>query len=331
MRPFFVRALVVSGVLLATGAFGLAAFRQTASLRTTYEVDTRLWFLRLKLAGGVPHVSWPEALRRVGPEWPRRNRYDLARPAGRGAPPCPVLWDTPLGRFWGTERDGRELDLLSLEQAAGDIYERRRVTVRPDDVVFDVGAHLGTFTRVALNRGARVVVSFEPQPVNAACFARTFAPEIAAGRVRLVEAAVWHTAGSLTFDTGGSSQTGHVSTQDSRGSQGSQGSGGSNLSVGSEASGGSTTQRSVSVRTVTLDQIIKELKLDRVDFIKMDIEGAERHALAGATRLLARHKPRLAICVYHEPDDRDVVPRAVRAANPAYRSFTRGGFQTYFY
>ena len=50
----------------------------------------------------------------------------------------------------------------------------------------------GTFTRIALRHGARHVVAVEPDPVNAACFARTFAPEIAGGRVRLVVAAAWH-------------------------------------------------------------------------------------------------------------------------------------------
>jgi Methyltransferase FkbM domain len=73
------------------------------------------------------------------------------------------------------------------------------------------------------------------------------------------------------------------------------------------------------------------LKLPGVDFIKMDIEGAERHALAGASRLLATYKPRLAICIYHGPDDPEVVPRVIRAANGTYETFTRSGFQAYFY
>ena len=80
-----------------------------------------------------------------------------------------------------------------------------------------------------------------------------------------------------------------------------------------------------------LHDMIDELKLDRVDFIKMDIEGAERHALAGARRLLAVHKPRLAICIYHGADDPEVVPRVVLAANDNYQTFRRGGFQAYFH
>ena len=302
-----IKALIFTigiSILLAAGT-GVLAIRGTASLRTLYELDTRVWFLRLKLRGDVPQVGWTEALRRVGPGWPKRDRFDVALPAGSGAPPCPVLWKTPLGGFWGTERDGRELDLLTLEQAGGDIYEQRSVSVRENDIVIDVGAHLGTFTRIALQHGARRVIAIEPDPVNAACFARTFASEIAEGQVSLVVAAAWHSSGSLTFEIGSASQTGRV--------------------------GNSRGDRTVNVRAVTLDEMVEELDLDRVDFIKMDIEGAERHALSGARRLLAAHKPRLAICIYHAPDDPEIVPRVVLAANGTYQTFSREGFQAYFY
>ena len=297
--------LMIGVALLLAGAALALAVRQTASLRTLYELDTRLWFLELKLRGDIPQISWTEALRRVGPGWPLRARFDVAQVVGDGAAPCPVLWKTPLGRFWGTERDGRELDLLTLEQAGGDIYEQGPVVVHDSDVVIDVGAHLGTFTRIAMHRGARQVVAVEPDPVNAACFGRTFADEIADGRVRLVEAAAWHSSGTLEFEVGGASQTGHVAR--------------------------SHAAKTVTVRSVTLDQVVEELKLGRVDFIKMDIEGAERHALAGARKVLATQKPRLAICIYHAPDDPEVIPRVIHDANGSYQTFSRAGFQAYFH
>lgn len=297
--------LAIAVALAIAAAAVIPVVRATASLRTIYELDTRLWFLQLKFRGDVPHVGWAEALRRVGPGWPRRTRFDVAQAIGNGAAPCPVLWETPLGRFWGTENDGRELDLLTLEQAVGDIYEQGPVSVHDSDVVIDVGAHLGTFTRIALRHGARQVIAVEPDPVNAVCFARTFAPEIANGRVTLVQAAAWESPGSLTFEVGTASQTGHVAD--------------------------TGNSRAVIVRAVTLDGIVDELKLGRVDFIKMDIEGAERHALAGTRRLLAACKPRLAICIYHAPDDPDVVPRLVRGANATYETFDRHGFQAYFH
>ena len=307
MARLLFRAVAAAVLVIGAAAVALVLVRQNASPAASQQIDTRFWFLRLKLRGDVPHIGWLEVLRRVGPEWSRRTRYDVARAVGSGAKPCPVLWDTPLGRFWGGEADGRELDLLSLEQAGGDIYEQRDVVVRDSDIVLDVGAHLGVFTRLALRRGAGVVVAIEPHPVNTACLERTFASEITAGRVRLVKAAAWHSPGALNFELGPSSQMGHAAAAAQR---------------------GSTT---LVVRATTLDAIADEQRLDRVDFIKMDIEGAERHALAGARRLLATHKPRLAICIYHAPDDAEVVPRVVLSANDRYRTFTRGGFQAYFH
>lgn len=58
--------------------------------------------------------------------------------------------------------------------------------------------------------------------------------------------------------------------------------------------------------------------LERVDFIKMDIEGSEMDALAGARDTIRSFKPRLAISGYHKPDDLWEIPRKIRELNPGY-------------
>jgi hypothetical protein len=58
-------------------------------------------------------------------------------------------------------------------------------------------------------------------------------------------------------------------------------------------------------------------------FVKMDVEGSEPDALDGATRLITRHRPRLAVCVYHAPDHLWRIPAAVRARWPDYRLHLR--------
>jgi hypothetical protein len=65
--------------------------------------------------------------------------------------------------------------------------------------------------------------------------------------------------------------------------------------------------------------MVAELHLDRVDFIKMDIEGAERHAIAGARTTIRRFHPCMALCLYHLPDDPLVIPAAVRSIDPNYQ------------
>ena len=55
--------------------------------------------------------------------------------------------------------------------------------------------------------------------------------------------------------------------------------------------------------TVSVDDFVRANGLERVDFIKMDIEGAEQLALEGSAHSIASHQPKLAICAYHETDD----------------------------
>ena len=62
----------------------------------------------------------------------------------------------------------------------------------------------------------------------------------------------------------------------------------------------------------TIDNMIGE----KVDFIKMDIEGAEQDAIEGAQRvLLKQYNPILAICVYHKAEDWYKIPQKILDIN----------------
>jgi FkbM family methyltransferase len=69
----------------------------------------------------------------------------------------------------------------------------------------------------------------------------------------------------------------------------------------------------------TIDGLVSRGVLDRVDFIKMDIEGAERDALTGAEQTLRRFRPRLAISVYHRESDLWHIVRWLDALALGYR------------
>jgi len=81
----------------------------------------------------------------------------------------------------------------------------------------------------------------------------------------------------------------------------------------------------------TIDNIINE----KVDFIKLDIEGAEQDALNGAKNTIKEQTPILAICVYHKAEDWYKVPQIVLDINPNYdiylRHYMEGIYETVMY
>lgn len=55
----------------------------------------------------------------------------------------------------------------------------------------------------------------------------------------------------------------------------------------------------------------------------MDIEGAEYKALLGAEKTIKKYKPKLAICIYHKPEDVWEIPMLIHKINPNYRFYVR--------
>jgi FkbM family methyltransferase len=50
--------------------------------------------------------------------------------------------------------------------------------------------------------------------------------------------------------------------------------------------------------TINIDDFVARYDIQKIDFIQMDIDGAEMEALHGARETLRRFTPKLAICVY---------------------------------
>ena len=63
-----------------------------------------------------------------------------------------------------------------------------------------------------------------------------------------------------------------------------------------------------STTTVTIDDFVERYHIEKIDFIKMDIEGSEQGALTGAIKTIKRFRPTLAIANYHSIDDLINIP-----------------------
>jgi FkbM family methyltransferase len=73
--------------------------------------------------------------------------------------------------------------------------------------------------------------------------------------------------------------------------------------------------------TISIDDFVEQNNLSKVDFIKMDIEGAEPFALNGAINTIKKFKPKLAIAIYHSMSDFVEIPKWIVDLNLGYKLY----------
>lgn len=196
---------------------------------------------------------------------------------------------------------GYDLDLffvpngVVIEYALEQYRYGEEVCVRPGDIAIDCGSCWGDTALYFAYKGAAQIYAFEfiPSNLNVLERNRELNPEYGM-KIRVVRNPVWSDSGTdLSFtDRGPSSRVGEPG------------------------------QYAFQAKTLSIDDFVeKEIGGGPVHFIKMDIEGAEIPALNGARNTIAKHKPRLAISVYHKPDDMITIPRLIHEIRRDYRFY----------
>jgi FkbM family methyltransferase len=205
---------------------------------------------------------------------------------------CAELWADEASRheYLAQVRWRLHFDFAGLPgPAAGPIYFRDELRQPLSDEIFvDCGAYDGDTVRSFLQHtGSRFkkIFAFEPDPAN---FAKLQATAALDPRITAVQAAVGRTKGMIPFSAEGNASS-------------------------------STGKGATHVECVALDQNLKECPT----LIKMDIEGFEPEALAGAREILRRDAPALAICVYHAQDHLWKIPLQIHAYNRNYKFYLR--------
>ena len=69
---------------------------------------------------------------------------------------------------------------------------------------------------------------------------------------------------------------------------------------------------------IDLDTYVERKNLPRVDYIKLDIEGAELDMLHGAAKTITRYKPKMAISAYHKTEDLWTLATYIKSLRPDY-------------
>lgn len=172
------------------------------------------------------------------------------------------------------------------------------VSAEKGDTVLDLGGCWGDtalyFASLVENEGK--VFSYEFIPSNLEIFNKNLSlnPNLS-NRIQIVEHPVWSESGKNLYyvDNG----------------------------PASKVSFDLPDAKADSISTLNVDDLVENYNIDKVDFIKMDIEGAERYALKGAEKTIRKFKPKLAISIYHSLDDFVELPAYIDSLDLGYKFY----------
>jgi len=151
---------------------------------------------------------------------------------------------------------------------------QRRLVSQPNPVIFDVGAHVGeTAKRYRLIFPDATIYCFEPFPPS---FARLFHSLSEDKRVEIHQVALSETSGTGRLTINKSDATNSLLSTDQR-------------AVQYWGPGLLDTQDVMEVAIQTVDAFCHQRRIDRINILKLDVQGSEYSVLLGAQKMLSNH------------------------------------------
>lgn len=179
-------------------------------------------------------------------------------------------------------------------------YANPHFTLKDRKWIIDAGACEGFFSHYAFSKGAEKVLAVEPLALLGQALQQTFDEQARIGNFEVYGGGLAGHAGFIELASDPShAWDSHIAVD--------------NVDL---------VLRKVPVTTI--DALVTERNWGEGGLIKMDIEGAEMSALAGAAETMKRFKPQLAIAVYHDFLNASLCREIILEANPGYQVHYRG-------
>lgn len=181
----------------------------------------------------------------------------------------------------------------ALSQSTEQYFEEGIIRPIENEVFIDGGCYDGMTIRrfVKWCRGEyESIYSFEPDKRNYKLAVKRMKDD-PLHNVTIINKGLWNDDTELYFDESGTQGSGIVDSNDG-----------------------------TVIQTTSIDNVLNG---NRATFIKLDVEGAEYEALTGAENTIRKYHPRMAISIYHKPEDVFVLPELILSFSEDYRFYIR--------
>lgn len=250
-----------------------------------YKINWRILLFLDKISGKEPYLPWYEIFTIIIPKIFYKMESTEKSFFGKIYEASDGFYRIELPEFtffWPREYKVESIlkDLIILEQKSPFNYFSWN-PLSYGDIVIDIGGCEGYFSHKCLNIAQKIYI-FEPVPRFAEALRKTFFRETENNKVNILKIALSDQSGLSNFYISKSCPSG--GTLEELSNQKSE----NNFS-------------SIKVRKDTLDKFSDKYNIDKIDLVKIDVEGSELAVLHGMKNIIKYKKPKMLICTYHYP------------------------------